>query len=376
VAQAVEALRLGADDFLTKPLDLEHLRLSASRVLEKRRLQQELSRFRELVGDEGFHGMLGRSRPMQWLFSQVLQVARGTGSVLIVGESGVGKELVARAIHRESPLANRPYLAVNCASIPEPLIESEFFGHTAGAFTGALRARKGLFLEADGGMLLLDEIADLPLPTQAKLLRVLQEGTVRPVGADGEKPVDVRILAATNRDLEVEVQAGSLREDLFYRLETLTLRVPALREREDDIELLTGRFLNRFAGQMGKNVSGISPEALGRLRAYPFPGNVRELQNAIERAVTFCEGPTIQIEHLPARMHREPPPVERIFTDSSGFSRSLLGDGLLPTLAEMEARYIRHVVEQVNGNKRRAAALLGIGRGTLYRRLGERSDSD
>jgi len=373
VAQAVEALRQGADDFLTKPLDLDHLRLAVSRVLERRRVHQELLRVQELIGDDGFHGMLGRSRPMQRLFSQITQVARGAGPVLIAGESGVGKELVARAIHAEGPLASRTFLAVNCAGIPEHLIESEFFGHTAGAFTGAIRSRKGLFLEAAGGTLLLDEIADLPLPTQAKLLRVLQEGTVRAVGADAEKPVDVRILAATNRDLEVEVQSGSLREDLFYRLETFMVRVPPLREREDDLELLAGRFLNRFARQLKKDVHGMSPAALDRLRGYSFPGNVRELQSAMERAVTFCDGSTVQIEDLPARIQQEPPAAERLFGDSSELSRSLLGEGPVPTLAEMEARYIRYVVEQVKGNKRRAAAILGIGRGTLYRRFGEGS---
>lgn len=376
VAQAVDALRQGADDFLTKPLDVEHLRLTVTRVLERRRLQQELSRYQELMGDDGFHGMLGRSRPMQRLFSQIVQVARGTGPVLIAGESGVGKELVARAIHRESPLARDPFLAVNCASIPENLIESEFFGQTAGAFTGAVRARKGLFLEADGGTLLLDEIADLPLSAQAKLLRVLQTGMVRPVGADAERPVNVRILAATNRDLEVEVQSGSLREDLFYRLETFTLSVPALRDREDDRELLAGRFLNRFATQLKKDVRGLSPEAFDRLRGYPFPGNVRELQSAIERAVTFCHGPLVQFEHLPPRLREDPAPAERVFAEPSELSRTVLGDGMLPTLAEMETRYIRYVVEQVSGNKRRAAALLGIGRGTLYRRLGDHSADD
>jgi len=372
VTQAVEALQQGADDFLTKPLDLEHLRLSVARALDKRRLQQELRRYQELAGDEDFHGLIGQSRPMQRLFSQIVQVARGAGPVLIVGESGVGKELVARAIHGESRLVNRPFLAVNCASIPEHLIESEFFGHTAGAFTGAVRARKGLFLEADGGMLLLDEIADLPLPTQAALLRVLQEGTVRRVGADTEEHVDVRILASTNRELEVEVQKGSFREDLFYRLETLTLTVPPLRVREDDLELLAARLLDRCARRLKKETHRISPEALARLRHYAFPGNVRELQNAIERAVTFCEGPTIQVEHLPVRIQKMPSPEEQLFANGSDTSRRLLSDGMLPTLADMETRYIRYVVEQVKGNKRRAAALLGVSRGTVYRRLGER----
>ena len=371
VAQAVEALRQGADDFLTKPLDLDHLRLRVSRVLEKRRLQHQLVRYQEILGEDGFHGLIGRSRPMQRLFSQIRQVARGSGPVLITGESGVGKELVARAIHRESERSNKSFLAVNCAGIPENLLESEFFGHSAGAFTGAFRARKGLFLEADGGTLLLDEIVELPLPLQAKLLRVLQEGTVRAVGTDVERPVDVRILAATNRDLEVEVRAGALREDLFYRLETFMLNVPSLREREDDFELLAGRFLERFAAQMNKKIQGVSPEALARLRTYPFPGNVRELQNALERAVTFCGGPTIRLEHLPPRILKEPVETKTPLRDSSKLPEDLIGDGALPSLSELEARYIRYVLERVEGNKRRAAALLGIGRRTLYRRLGD-----
>jgi len=376
VAQAVDALRQGADDFLTKPLDLDHLRLSVSRVLEKRRLQQQVVRFQELLGDEGFYGLIGRSRPMQQLFSQIRQVARGAGPVLIVGESGVGKELVARAIHRESVRADKLFLAVNCAGIPENLLESEFFGHSAGAFTGASRARKGLFLEADGGTLLLDEIVEMPLPLQAKLLRVLQEGTIRAVGTDVERPVDLRILAATNRDLETEVRNGTLREDLYYRLETFTVDVPPLREREDDLDLLTGRFLQRFALQMNKVIRGISPDAMDRLKGYAFPGNVRELQNAIERAVTFCDGPLIKLEHLPARIRQAQEPDKAPSRGSLELPEGLLGDGMLPSLAEMEALYVRHVLNLVGGNKRRAAALLGIGRRTLYRRLGEEGSKE
>lgn len=371
VAQAVEALRQGADDFLTKPLDLDHLRLSISRVLEKRRLQEQLVRYQEILGEEGFHGLLGRSRPMQRLFSQIRQVARGSGPVLIAGESGVGKELVARAIHRESERSGKTFLAVNCAGIPESLLESEFFGHSAGAFTGASRRRKGLFLEADGGTLLLDEIVEMPMPLQAKLLRTLQEGTIRPVGADSEREVDVRIVAATNRELETEVSSGNLREDLFYRLETFTLSVPPLREREDDLELLTGRFLQRFAVQMNKEIRGLSSEALDSLRVYPFPGNVRELQNAIERAVTFCDGPMIKPEHLPARIRKHSAETTVPVHDSSNSPKNLLADGTLPSLAELETRYIRYVLGRLEGNKRQAAALLGIGRRTLYRRLGE-----
>jgi len=376
VAQAVEALRQGADDFLTKPLDFDHLRLTVARVLENRSLRQQLVRYQELLEEDGFHGMIGRSRPMQQLFSQIRQVAQSAGPVLIVGESGVGKELVARAIHRESQRSGQKLLAVNCASIPENLMESEFFGHVAGAFTGASRPRKGLFVEADGGTLLLDEIGEMPLALQAKLLRVLQEGRVRAVGADAEREVDVRILAATNRNLEVEAASGAVREDLFYRLETFAINIPPLRERDDDIELLIGRYLRRFSIQTGKRIPTLSAEALERLRSYPFPGNVRELQNALERAVTFCSGSTIKLEHLPPRIRNTTVrPAETVAHGVSSKLDSLLSDGALPTLAEMEARYIRYVVEHVGGNKRRAAALLGIGRRTLYRRLDESNSS-
>jgi len=375
VTQAVGALRQGADDFLTKPLDLDHLRLSISRVLEQRRLREQLVRYREILAEDGFHGLIGGSRPMQRLFSDIRQVARGMGPVLVIGESGVGKELVARAIHQEGTRAKQPFLAVNCAGIPENLLESEFFGHVPGAFTGADRARKGLFLEADGGTLMLDEICEMPLPLQAKLLRVLQEGTIRPVGADIERAVDVRILAATNRELEAEVNDGSLREDLFYRLETFILNVPPLREREDDLELLTARFVQRFSVQMDKTIKGLSPESVHCLQAYSFPGNVRELRNAIERAVTFCDGPMIELEHLPPRVRHAFKQSDGPFRDASPVVPSLLGDDELPPLAELEARYIQHVLASVNGNKRRAATLLGIGRRTLYRRLGETGES-
>lgn len=376
VSEAVQALKAGADDFLTKPLDLDHLILSVSRTLEARRLREEVRRIREIVGGESFHGMLGQSGPIRILFDQIRQVAAATGPVLVVGESGVGKELVAHAIHRESPRSAGPFLAVNCAAIPEPLIESELFGHTAGAFTGAAQARRGLFADASGGTLLLDEIAETPPSLQVKLLRVLDERKVRPLGSSREGNVDVRVIAATNRDLESEVRDGRFREDLYYRLETFTLRVPPLRERGEDIVLLAARFLGRFSLQMGKVTAGFSAETLQELKAYPFPGNVRELQNAVERAVTFCQGNLVAIEHLPTRIRRwctgsrlrpgaEPEPPE-----------SLVGGDGLPTLAELQARYIRHVLQRVEGNKRRAAAILGIGRRTLYRYLGKPDDSN
>jgi len=367
ISQAVEALKAGADDFLTKPLDLEHFMHRLVRILETRRLRQEVDRFRQIFEFDNFHGMYGQSRSMRILFDQILQMAPASGPVLIVGESGTGKELVARAVHAESDRRDGPFIAVNCAGIPENLMESEFFGHTPGAFTGAGKSRQGLFEEANGGTLLLDEIAEMPMGLQAKLLRILQDGSIRPIGANREKQVDVRILAATHQDLEQEVNNGLFRQDLFYRLETFTLNVPPLRDRAEDIELLAGRMLTRFATQMGKQVHGFSDEALALLQQYPFPGNVREFQNALERAVTFCTNSQIKPEDLPARIRDNAKSPDAM----ADFPIPARGpDNRLPTLAEVEKQYIAHVLEKVGGNKKRAADILGVARRTLYRRLG------
>jgi DNA-binding NtrC family response regulator len=275
IEQAVDALKKGADDFLTKPLKLDHLRLSVSRVLQKRHLQEELICYRTLLGEDGFHGMIGHSEAMKRLFDTVRMVARADGTVLISGESGTGKELVACAIHGESTRSKGKFVAVNCAGIPPDLLESELFGHAAGAFTGAQRARVGLFNEADNGILLLDEISEMPMEMQAKLLRVLQDGRVRPVGANQEQQLDVRVIAATNRNLEEAVRQGRFRQDLYFRLDTFSIKVPPLRERSEDIELLTAHFINTFNLRMQRNVRGINTEALARLNTHPFPGNVR-----------------------------------------------------------------------------------------------------
>ena len=370
ISQAVEALKAGADEFLTKPLDLEHFLLSVHRQLETRRLRGEVQRYRSLLQEDHFHGLIGQSRAMQTLYQQIRQLAQASGPVLIVGESGTGKELVARAIHDESPRAEGPFQAVNCAGVPPDLLESEFFGHEAGAFTGAVKAKRGLIDQADGGTLFLDELGEMPLALQAKLLRVLQDGVIRPVGASKEHAVNVRIVAATNRNLEDRIDAGEFREDLFYRLETFTLRVPPLREREEDLELLAARFLTRFSMQMQREVDGFSSEALAALKLYSFPGNVRELQNAVERAVTFCQSDTVELEHLPTRIRgNDRRPIATASVD--GLLKDMTHGPVLPTLAELEQRYIRYVLEQVGGNKRRAAALLDVSRRTLYRRLDE-----
>ena len=367
ISQAVDALKAGADDFLTKPLDLDHFMHRVGRILETRMLRSEVDRFRSMFSVETFHGMYGQSRSMRILFDQIQQVAAASGPILIAGESGSGKELVARALHNESDRKDGPFLAVNCAGIPETLMESEFFGHTAGSFTGASKARQGLFAEAEGGSLLLDEIAEMPLPLQAKLLRILQDGRIRPIGSNKEQQVDVRIIAATHQDLSGEVKEGRFREDLFYRLETFTLEVPPLRDRAEDIEMLAGRFLTRFATNMGKRIHGFSDEAMALLRSYPFPGNIRELQNAIERAVTFCSGERITPEHLPARVRSHA--SRKSARDIPGLFHSDPG-APLPSLADIEQRYIEYVLDQVDGNKRRAADILGVARRTLYRRLG------
>ncbi|MFO8083372.1 MAG: sigma-54 dependent transcriptional regulator [Desulfobacterales bacterium] len=367
ISQAVNALKAGADDFLTKPLDLDHFMHCVIRTLETRTLREEIKQFRKMFEHETFHGMFGQSRPMRILFDQITQIASAGGPVLIIGESGVGKELVAKAIHNESDRKTGPFLAVNCAGIPETLMESEFFGHTAGSFTGAHKDRRGLFAEAEGGTLLLDEIAEMSTPLQAKLLRILQDGKMRPVGGNQEQQINVRIIAATHQNLEKEVQNGGFRQDLFYRLETFTLEVPPLRDRGEDIELLAGIFLTRFAKQVGKKVTGFNDDALDMLRNYPFPGNIREFQNAIERAVTFCKTDQIASKHLPLRIR------SHVRSSESKNYPSWLSDdptGQLPSLAEIEQRYIEHVLEHVNGNKKRAADILGVARRTLYRRLG------
>jgi len=371
VPQAVEALKRGAADFLTKPLDLDHLLLSVQRHLETRRLRSDVQRYRELLEMDDFHGMIGRSAAMNQLFTIVRQIGKAHGPVLISGESGTGKDLVAHALHHESARKKQPFIAVNCAAIPAELQESEFFGHAAGAFTGADRERKGLFAEAEKGTLFLDEIGDMPLDLQAKLLRILQDGKVRQVGDNSEVQVDVRIIAATNHDLEEAVRCGTFREDLYYRLETFQVQVPPLRERGDDLELLTARFIDLFNLQQGRKIRGLSSAALDLLRAYPFPGNVRELRSALERAFAFCSERDIGPQYLPERIRRTQGKTTPATTSFfAGATESLL------TLEEVANRYADYVVRQLNGNKRQAAQVLAVSRATLYRRLEKIQQTD
>lgn len=381
VREAVECLRAGASDFLTKPLDLDHLTAALERTLEVRGLRRRVAEYSELLDDAAFHGMVGRSEAMRELYDRIERVAGAEGPVLVVGESGTGKELVARAIHARSGRSAGDFVAVNCAGIPEELMESEFFGHAKGAFTGATGMRRGLFEEADGGTLMLDEIGEMPQGLQAKLLRVLEDGRVRPVGSNRERTVDVRIVAATNRDLQDDVTEGRFREDLYFRLETFTLEVPPLRDRGDDLDLLLAHFLGLVSIRAGKQVKGFSAAAMRRLHSYPFPGNVRELRNVVERAVTFATGDVVDVDDLPDRVLRSRAPEPGSLSgeaDAAGLPEGMIRDedDVLPTLDEVGNRYMRYVLDRVGGNKRRAAALLGVSRRTLYRRLPEAGEED
>ena len=369
VQQAVKALQAGADDFLTKPLEMDHFLLTVSRLLDNRKLRHEVQHYRSLLAVEQFNGMIGQSPAMQQLFQQIRQIAAAEGPVLVQGESGTGKELVARALHDQSSRRDGPYMVVNCGGIPSELMESEFFGHAAGAFTGARSQRAGLFQQANGGSLLLDELGEMPLALQAKLLRVLQDGKVRPVGSDHEIQLDVRIIAATNRNLTEAVADGSFREDLFYRLETFGLQVPPLRARGEDILKLTEFFLTRFNARQKQSIKGFSDAALVLLQQYSFPGNIRELQNAVERAATFCDTVLIEAHHLPQRIREQtgaPLLPENTAVIPQQPNQPADADAMA-TLETVQRQYIHQVLAATDGNKRRAADILGITRRTLYR---------
>ena len=363
---AVAAIRAGAYDFVTKPFDVDVLILALGRALQHRALRDEVRRLRRAVSESRrFDEMLGGSPAMQRVYDLLDRYAASDATALVTGESGTGKELAALALHRRSRRAKAPFVAVNCSAVPEPLLESELFGHVRGAFTDAKTARSGLFQKAAGGTLFLDEIGELPLGLQPKLLRVLQARTVRPVGGDEEIAVDVRVVAATNRDIEAAVEEGRFREDLYYRLAVLSLEMPPLRARGGDVLLLAQHFVERFATQAAKNVTGLSPEAASKLAAYHWPGNVRELQNSIERAVALATYDRIVAGDLPDRIVAyEPAHVLITSRDPSE---------LVP-LEEMERRYVAGALEACGGNKSSAARILGIDRKTLQRKLGKPAD--
>jgi two-component system response regulator HydG len=358
---AVSAIRSGAYDFITKPVDTDMLTLTMARAIEKRQLTRQIRMLEERADEsQHFGSLLGESTVMQQLYDQLARVAPSDASVLITGESGTGKELVARSLHRLSPRAERPFVAVNCGALSETLLESELFGHVRGAFTDARSERKGLFLEAQGGTLLLDEIGDMPPTMQVKLLRALEESRVRPVGSDRDVEFDVRVLAATHRDLETAVEEGRFRQDLFYRINVIQLHLPPLRSRGADILRLAQHFLSQFSERSAKQVAAIAAPAAERLLSYSWPGNVRELRNVIERAVALTRFDTVTLDDLPDKIRQH-----------QGGSILIGGDDPtdLVSLEEIERRYIHHVLNAVHQNRTQAAKILGLDRKTLYRKL-------
>ncbi len=361
---AIGAIRAGAYDFIVKPIKLDTLAVAIGRALGHLALIRELRHLRAVVGlGEVPDGIAGNSPAIRETIDMVRRVADSDATVLITGESGTGKELVARAVHRLSSRRDEPFVAVNCAAMPAPLLESELFGHVRGAFTDAKSARPGLFVQAGAGTIFLDEIGEMPAEMQAKLLRVLQEHKVRPVGGDEEVPFKARVLAATNRNLEVEVEQRRFREDLFYRINVVTLHVPPLRARSGDILLLAQHFLRRIAHRINKPVKGFSGPAARMLLDYDWPGNVRELENCIERAVALCRLDEVTVDDLPNKVQEFH--VTRIVIPAGPTGSP---DAMI-TMEEMERRYVRQVLEAVRGNKTHAARILGIDRRSLYRRL-------
>ena len=362
VETAVEALRLGAYDYLVKPLDFEALRHALEKAIEHSRLSVENRELRRQLSDAATRpGILGRSAPIHAMQEIIATVAPTEATVLITGESGTGKELVARALHCASARAEKTLVTVNCAALAENLLESELFGHEKGSFTGADRRREGRFAQANGGTLFLDEIGEMPLALQSKLLRALQQGEVQRVGADAAITVDVRIIAATNRDLREEVAQKRFREDLYFRLNVICIEVPPLRDRAEDIPVLAAHFLERFASRNRKNVRGFSPQALACMLRYAWPGNVRELENAVERAVILCNGDLITERELPLVV-TGPAPVDERQPEADA---SLAG---LP-LDAVERRAIEETLRQTGDNKSEAARQLGITRATLHNKL-------
>jgi two-component system response regulator HydG len=358
---AIAAIRAGAYDFVTKPIEMELLAMILSRAVERRRLQQQVHQLSETLRQSArFEELLGESAAMQKLYDQLSRVADSEATVLITGESGTGKELVAKALHQRSRRRDKPFVAVNCAALPDTLLESELFGHVKGAFTDARAERKGLFLQAEGGTLLLDEIGEMPPSMQAKLLRALEESKIRPLGAEREIEFDVRILAATNRDLETAVEEGRFRQDLFFRVNVIQLAIPPLRFRGTDPLLLAQHFVEAFAARAKRRVVGLAETVADKLLAYSWPGNVRELRNVVERAVALTRHDKLTIDDLPEKIR-----------DFRGSQVVIAGSdpGELTSLEEVERRYILHVMQSLGDNRTLAAKTLGLDRKTLYRKL-------
>ncbi len=357
---AVEAMRAGAYDYIEKPLDIEAVGLRVRRVVRECRVRDEARRLREAFApQEGFGGLSGTSSAMQRVYDLLARAAATDATVLVTGESGTGKELAARALHDQGPRRGKPFVTVNCGAVPEQLLEGELFGHVRSTAGDGKPNAGGLLLQADGGTLFLDEVADLPVAFQPKLLRALEDHEVRPVGGDRAVPFDVRIVAASNRDLDAAVEDGRFREDLFFRLNVIHVPMPPLSARNTDTLVLAQQFLQRFAAATGKRVVGLSPIAAQRLCDYDWPGNVRELRSSMERAVALARGSEIDLDDLPERVRAH---------QRSQFVISADPATLVP-LEEVERRYILRVVESVGGNKTLASKILGLDRKTLYRKL-------
>ena len=359
ISSAVEAVKKGAENYLTKPLDFEALAAVIERAMEKARLVQETRQLRDRLRERNaFSHIVSDDPKMHAVLDLVAQVGPSKASVLITGESGTGKELIAEAIHLASPRAQKPFVRLHCAALAESLLESELFGHERGAFTGAVARREGRFKQADGGTLFLDEIGEIPLGTQVKLLRFLQERTFERVGGNETLKVDTRILAATNRDLKAEIEEGTFREDLYYRLNVITIELPPLRDRKGDIPALASFFLRRYAAENGKTIDSFQEDALARITAYAWPGNVRELENVVERAVVLCDGPHVEVKHLPPSL------VPREERDAAP---EIPGS----TIADLEKYAILKTLEACGGSTSKAALILGVSTRKIQYKLHE-----
>jgi len=363
VESAVEAVKKGAQEYIPKPFSPGQLRLFVERAFERKRLVEENLHMKTELGQVNARNVvIGKSRVMEQLFGLVAKVAKTDSAVLITGESGSGKEIVARLIHFRGARANAPFVTVNCSAIPRDLLESDLFGHKRGAFTGAFETKRGSFEQADGGTFFLDEIGDMRLEMQAKILRVLEEKRVKKVGSEDEVPVDVRVIAATNKDLGEEIKAGRFREDLYYRLNTVQIAIAPLRAHKEDIPLFARHFLRVFSTEMKKPVTDFSEEALSLMRSHDWPGNVRELRNAVERALIFSgPGELVRTSHFPAELR------EKVNLNSYSPPKDF------KSLRAIELDYIRRVLAACDGNKARAAEILGISASTIWRKLQEES---
>lgn len=373
IETAIDSIRKGAYDYLVKPFKLDELSVTVDRALEFQQLQRENKVLRnEIRKSHAYAGIIGKSQSMQEVFDLIGRVAPANANVLIAGESGTGKERVARAIHDLGPRAKRPFVAINCTAIPDTLLESELFGHAKGSFTGAIQRKRGLFEDAEGGTIFLDEIGDMDMNLQAKLLRVIQEKKVRAVGENVDRPIDVRILAATHKDLKLSIKNGTFREDLYYRLSVIPIVIPPLRHRREDIPILAEFFLTKYSAENGSRVRGFTKEAMTRMLSLPWEGNVRELENLVERCVVLARGEWIEDSDLPAGPSVD---VDEVFASATQ---------RLITLEELEKRYMRFVLEKTGGKKEKAAQILGVNRRTLYRKErefgwvtdGEEGDTD